>query len=216
MLFEPGPLTFLDPERTLPPRLTFGFETLATQTAGQVDGGVVRLAIAAATMASDLNASPTAGLDGPLDQAAAEQASQVGTPEPGLASQAGAADDLGDELDFNAANFPPENVRPPSPRVPRNATAAFDGVDWPGSGAPPPATGGDTGGGEDGGGNGGGGGDTGGAPPTTRELLERYMQANPTERPRIERFIADNPNDWDRAPTALGLPGWNDFVRRQV
>lgn len=66
------------------------------------------------------------------------------------------------------------------------------------------------------------GGGSGGAPTPTpapgspaADLLERYLQRNPSERPRVEAFLAGNRGDEHRAPAALDLPGWDEFVRSQ-
>jgi hypothetical protein len=214
MLLEPGPLPLVDLERELPPRPTFEFEALTARMLEQLAGVDVRLAATLAIMAGDLAGSPTAGLDDPLARAAGEHASQVAGEAMALGAVASGAADLSDELEFVRGHFPPPGHIPPIPAVGEDLSNVFTGVDGalPPAPAPaPPAPGG----GGDGGGDGGG---AGGAP-GTRELLDRYMDQNPSERPRIERFLADNRNpdgssDWDRAPSALNLPGWAEFVAR--
>ena len=216
MLFEPGPLTFLDPETTLPPRLTFGFEALAVQTSAQIEGSRDRLASHAATMASDLGGSPTGGFDGAVAAAAAEQSSQVQGEAMTLAVHVSGAKDLSDELAFVQGHFPAEGSQPGLPPVAIDPNDVFEGGGGvtPAPPAPPPPAPPPTP--PPGDGDGGGGGGGGGGSKSAQQLLELYMQENPNERPRIEKFLRDNPGDYARAPSALDLPGWADFVRRHT
>jgi len=75
---------------------------------------------------------------------------------------------------------------------------------------PTPTPGGGGGGGGGGEGEGGGDGDV-----IQWALLRTYADENPNERSRIEAFLRDNPGDDERAPSALDLPGWDDFIARQ-
>jgi hypothetical protein len=65
----------------------------------------------------------------------------------------------------------------------------------------------------------GGGGGGGSSTPTSGKpngetLLALYAEENPSEKARIQDFLVANPGDFSRAVTALGLPGWNDFLAR--
>lgn len=214
MLYERGPLDLIDVERVLPPRLTFGFEALAAGVTGDLAGVDARLASHAATMSQDLASSPAASLDGPLARAMAEHAGQVNAGPMSLTGDVYGAYVLEQELAFVQQNFPPEGTIPPVPDIEAGHGGVFLPGDWPAPPAPlpPGGSGGGSSGGDGGGSNGGGGG--GGAASPAAALLELYAQQNPSEAARIAAFRASNPGDEARAPAALGLPGWAEFVAR--
>ena len=214
MLYEPGPLGAVDPLRVIPPRLTYGFEALAAGTSGQVEGARVNLAAHQSTLAGELAHSPAASLDGPLARAAGEHQAQLGAGGLAVLNVVQGAADLSDELNFVAAHFPAENERPPLPDLPTGAPPLFHEIGTPPAPPAPPSSGGGGAGGGGGGSTGGDSGGGGGGGDRARELLELYMQQNPSERPRIERFLSDNAGDHHRAPSALNLPGWSEFVAR--
>jgi len=214
MLLEPGPIAPLDPDRELPPRLTFDFASLAAGAAHSIEGTRGEIGSRLQVMAGGLDSGGLGALDSATNRAASEHAAGVNGGAMDLAPALGGAADLDDELAFVQRHFPAENERPPLPGVAGDPENVFDTVDWvTADELEDRDDGGGGGGGGDGGGDGGGGGGGGGAR-GPRELWNLYREQNPTERPRMDRFIEDNPGDYERGPRAIGLPGWDEFVSR--
>src|SRR5918993_3958901 len=78
VLLEPGPLSPLDPDRVLPPRLTFGFEAIAANPSQQIENARAAIASAQSQMAGDLGGGAGGALDTLLARAATAHAGQVG------------------------------------------------------------------------------------------------------------------------------------------
>jgi len=221
MLFEPGPLSFLSVDEILAPRVAPNLTGALAPVVEAARGGEAALEAQLARMSEDLGASPVEGFNDPVARAAAAHASQVHGDSPSLAAVAAAAEALDDALAHLAGDLPPAGTRAALPPVERQGDE-FEGVErGPGGDEPPrpdqpdyplpaqpgeprptptptptPAPG-----------------DLYGSTDAGR-ALQAYAARNPSEAPQIERFLVSNPGDVGRAPDALSLPGWSEFLER--